>query len=958
VASATIAPVHATPSTLVGRAQEREAIAAALGAIRARPGGIVAIEGEPGIGKSRLLAHLAAESDGCIVLEARASEYEADLPYALWTEALERDVAGAGERRVSRLGLADADALTAVVPALSREVRELPTADRHRTHRALRDLLERLAAVRPLVVCLDDVHWADPASIDALAALVRRPPAAPVLVAATAREGQVPATLAAALAEALRDGRAISLSLGPLTEAQAGELVGPAASAIYRASGGNPFYLEQLARVGADARGAADLAADGSVPQAVAAALAGELADLTVDARRALDGASVAGDPFELGLAAEIAELSEAAALHAIDELLACGLVRPAGAPRRFAFRHPVVRHAVYAATPGGWRLGAHARAADALERRGAGPAQRAHHVEHAARPGDAAAAALLNAAADELRSRAPATAARFYAAALRLLTDRPEDRQRRAAVRSRLADAQAAVGDALAARQTLNDALNVAEPGERMALTVALANQEWWLGGHEEARRRLQVALAELPAQPSPDRIRLRLALALTAMTGCDLRDAKGHASDAREDARAIDDPVFELAALAGGALASASDADGPEAVDRVEESAAALERLTAAQLATRLPALWMHGRARRYLGRFDAALADLERGSAIATQTGRERVLLVLTVESVPTLVALGRLADASGAGEEAVELARLSGNPRMLLWALSALAASRLAAGDVAAALRHAGEAEALGTQPDFHATGQPGWCLGAALTAAGNAERAVAAMLEAFGGAELASVLPAERPAAAADLVEAQLACDDVVSAEQTLAHGEAAAAQAATPWASAVAATARTAVLLARGRGDDAVTVAGRAREAAAGAPLAAARALLAEGRALAAAGRRPAAVETLIAAETALDGLGALRRRDEAVRELRQLGHRVVRAARDAGASPFATLTAREREIADLVAAGRTNREVGEQLVLSTRTIEAHLRNIYAKLGVRSRVELARETHPSARLGE
>ena len=85
-----------------------------------------------------------------------------------------------------------------------------------------------------------------------------------------------------------------------------------------------------------------------------------------------------------------------------------------------------------------------------------------------------------------------------------------------------------------------------------------------------------------------------------------------------------------------------------------------------------------------------------------------------------------------------------------------------------------------------------------------------------------------------------------------------------------------------------------------------------------------------------------------MRRRDEAVRELRKLGHRVVRAARDGTDGPLGPLTAREREIALLVADGRTNREVAEQLVLSAKTIEAHLRNIYAKLGVRSRVELAR----------
>ncbi len=145
--------------------------------------------------------------------------------------------------------------------------------------------------------------------------------------------------------------------------------------------------------------------------------------------------------------------------------------MRPGGAPRRFAFRHPVVRHAVYEAAPGGWRLGAHARAAAALERRGAGPVERAHHVEQAARRGDEAAIALLAAAARELQSPAPATAARFHAAALRLL---PDGASERTAIEARLADAQAAAGDAAGARETLLGALRTAAPADRLALTVA----------------------------------------------------------------------------------------------------------------------------------------------------------------------------------------------------------------------------------------------------------------------------------------------------------------------------------------------------------------------------------------------------------------------------------------------------------------------------------------------------
>jgi len=228
-------------------------------------------------------------------------------------------------------------------------------------------------------------------------------------------------------------------------------------------------------------------------------------------------------------------------------------------------------------------------------------------------------------------------------------------------------------------------------------------------------------------------------------------------------------------------------------------------------------------------------------------------------------------------------------------MLLWARCALSSARLAAGDVGAAVQHAEQAVASGVAADFHAAGQPAWALGAALAAAGEAR-----------GFELlaeAEVLPADRPALAADLAEARGEDPARVAAALRAMPGMAAAGPAA---------------------------------------PFTAARLRLAEGRALA---DRSEAIAALLEAEAAFASFGALRRRDEAVRELRRLGHRVRARPATSGDSD---LTAREREIAELVAAGRTNREVAAQLVLSERTIEAHLRNVYAKLGVRSRVELTR----------
>ena len=392
---------------LVGRARERDAIAGAVDALRSGTGGILELRGEPGIGKSRLLAELAslAAATGSTVLEARASEYEADLPYALWTEALDRHLAEAGARRLSRLGLADPGSLAVLLPALAGLAAEQPApSDRHRTHRALRDLLERLTATRPLVVCLDDVQWADPASGDMLAALVHRGPRAPVLLAIAGRAGGLPEDVATALARARHEQRSTLLDPGPLNAKEAGELVGSVAPAIYASAGGNPFYLEQLARGHARVDAGAGTASDGSIPPAVAAALTAELAALAPEARGMLDAAAVIGDPFESGIATDVAELPEADALRALDVLLAHALIRPAGAPRRFAFRHPVVRHAVYEESPRGWRLGAHGRAARALGRRGAGPVERAHHIAQSADPGDEEAIALLSTAAGQLQ--------------------------------------------------------------------------------------------------------------------------------------------------------------------------------------------------------------------------------------------------------------------------------------------------------------------------------------------------------------------------------------------------------------------------------------------------------------------------------------------------------------------------------------------------------------------------
>lgn len=324
--------------------------------------------------------------------------------------------------------------------------------------------------------------------------------------------------------------------------------------------------------------------------------------------------------------------------------------------------------------------------------------------------------------------------------------------------IQAALADAQSAAGDPAAARATLLDALKVAEGAERLGLTVAATYADLWLGRLHDARHRLQVELRDLPAEPSRDRIRLRLSLGMTALFECDLREAEAQASDAVDDARRIGDLVLAGVVPVLGTLARVADARAGEVGGGVEDAAGELERLSGEQLAPRLPALWMVGRARRMTGGLAGGLADLQRGLALAAETVLESVRLLFVLESVGVLVELGHLREAADMAREGVELARLAGSPPLLLWAQSAHACARLAAGDVASAIRGAQEALSSGTRPDFCATGQPGWCPGLALTSAGEPDKGARAMLDSVSGLQLPLVVAADRPAAAADLVD--------------------------------------------------------------------------------------------------------------------------------------------------------------------------------------------------------
>ncbi|HEV2812061.1 MAG TPA: ATP-binding protein, partial [Solirubrobacteraceae bacterium] len=174
---------------LVGRDAEQQALADAVAATVGDEPSVVALFGEAGIGKSALLRDLRerAAAAGLRVLEGRAAEHERDVPFALAIEALDDAAEALGPSRFASLGPERQAELAAVLPSVEAPEGVAPPAtgaeERFRLHRALRSLIELLAREKPVALLLDDVHWADDASLELLLHLLRRPPRAPHLLA-------------------------------------------------------------------------------------------------------------------------------------------------------------------------------------------------------------------------------------------------------------------------------------------------------------------------------------------------------------------------------------------------------------------------------------------------------------------------------------------------------------------------------------------------------------------------------------------------------------------------------------------------------------------------------------------------------------------------------------------------------------------------------------------------------
>jgi DNA-binding CsgD family transcriptional regulator/tetratricopeptide (TPR) repeat protein len=422
--------------------------------------------------------------------------------------------------------------------------------------------------------------------------------------------------------------------------------------------------------------------------------------------------------------------------------------------------------------------------------------------------------------------------------------------------------------------------------------------------------------------------------------------------AERALNTARPLGDRPLTAAAVALLAFASAASGATEEAEAHRLEAAALVADLDDAELALRLDAAANLAGAELYLDRYEEAEAHAERALSVARATAQsEYIPLPYSILGQVKLLR-GQLVEAGELLDNAVEGARLSGNVQALAGNLVNRSLTALAAGDLEMALGTAEENVELTQGLDQSLVCAAGVALAAAVLENGDPQRAVDVLVRASGGDELPLIPGVWRPRSLELLTRCWVALGRHVEAARAAARAEAMAAALRLRMADSMAARAMAAVALDAGdpasAAERALASAGAADEVAA--PVEAALSRTLAGRALAQAGQPERATEELQRAAAELHACGAVRYRNAADQQLRRLGHHVHRRTRPGqpDAVGVESLTARERQIAGLVVDRKTNAQIADALFLSPRTVETHMRNLFRKLGVSSRVDVAR----------
>jgi DNA-binding SARP family transcriptional activator/RecA/RadA recombinase len=447
-ASATQHP-EAAADDLVGREDQLAALDAILVGARGGRGRVVLVAGEPGIGKTRLAEEAArrAVSAGMQVAWGRCHEGDGAPALWPWAQVVRQLAAELGPGELAAMLGPSVGWLGQLKPELAEPAQSagpLPVADlavaRFQLNRAVAGLLRRAAETRPLLVVVDDLHWADVPSLSLLAFLAGELKDARLVVVGTYRDVEaLPGRpLADTLGALAREPVVERIALGGLDRAGVARLIGrtiggrpaePLVQAVDDRCGGNPFFITELLRLLQSERRLAApdaaAAARGGIPVGVRDVLRRRLARLPAQTSTFLMVAAVAGRGFDLDLIEAVTGLDDEAALDAAEAAVLAGLVieddRAAG---RYRFAHALVRETIYEDISRARRARLHARVAGALVAvRGAEPepaAEMAYHcwqaapvigasraLPHLLRAGEQAAAQLAYEAADEQFERA-----------------------------------------------------------------------------------------------------------------------------------------------------------------------------------------------------------------------------------------------------------------------------------------------------------------------------------------------------------------------------------------------------------------------------------------------------------------------------------------------------------------------------------------------------------------------
>ncbi|HZS24170.1 MAG TPA: LuxR family transcriptional regulator [Gaiellaceae bacterium] len=904
---------------VVGREQELgeiEALVADGDGARA-----VLFEGEAGIGKTRLWeegVRLARER-GFHVLVARPAEAEAGLPYVALVDLLEPLHA-----RGAQLSRAHADALDAVLAG--------EPADAVHVARAALALLRAAAAEARVALALDDVQWLDGPSEAAMAFVVRRLGELPVrLLLARRADPVTPVPLG--LDRELRE-RLVVCPVGPLPLAELDRLLAerlalrlarPRLERLHRACGGNPLYALEIASLLADADGDD---ATLPLPPRLLSALEARVASLPEAARAAALLAASCLRPT--------AQLVERAAggSDGLAEAVACEVLQVEG--RRLRFPHPLLAEATYAAALPWERRQAHARLAAVAETR----LERAHQLARSVTEPDEAVAAELDAAAEEAAARAvPATAAQLAAAAARL-SSTDASRNARAI---RAAEFRVVSGDPEGARSELERLAAELPPGATRGRVLALIGD---LLGTIDPERSLELqhqALVDAGEEEPALGAEVHLGLATTTWNLGRLRDSTEHMRSAVALAERAG--ADELLAMSLGELLHCEMVLGLPFDERSAARALELEARLALPAASYFRPSISLAVVYTATDRLDEARRLLDGELARIEAAGDEAIRWGVLSRISELELRVGNLAAAVTRGREAVEAARLLDHTGIERFALLPYAAALARTGRLAEARTLATEALAQSDRVGsrltaLRALGTLGFCALSeerADEAWATLEPAVAELAE-LGVGELSIFGVAQ------DAIEALVALrrfDEAAALAEWVDERGAAAGRA---WHRAIAARGRALVAASEGEPERARTALAHAFAAHAelAQPFELARTLLVQGQVERRAKQRAAARAALTEALELFDNLGAPLWAERAAAEL----------ARIPGRAPSSGgLSETERRIAELVARGLSNKEVAAKLFVTVRTVEANLSKVYAKLGVRSRSELASSLH-------